>query len=270
MTQTLGGGWNFRDVADSTSGAIRSGSLFRSGELSRLDDDGRATLSALGINDVADLRSPREVERHGAGLVPDSVVIHLLPFPDAPVSADVDGYAPHENSFRKLLEEDPGEEGAAGAALRYMVTEYERFARFAGARRAVHRLVTLLGDGKPVITHCFAGKDRTGFAVATVLEAAGVGRDAILADYLSSNAAVPQLRVQILAGIRERNPDIATDEAMSMAEERLTEEVLGVREEYLDASRAVVIDEFGSLAGYLEAAGVTDEDLTKLRAAIRG
>ena len=39
--------------------------------------------------------------------------------------------------------------------------------------------VHLLGAGRPVLTHCFAGKDRTGFMVAVVLEAIGVDRDAI-------------------------------------------------------------------------------------------
>lgn len=267
--QALSGGWNFRDVADSTAGAIRSGLLFRSGELSRLDDQGRATLSALGINDVADLRSPREVQRHGPGLVPDGVAVHLLPFPDAPLDEDLDEQeAPHEHSFRQLLAEDPGVDGADGAAHRYMIEEYQRFARFAGARRAVHRLVTLLGEGRPVITHCFAGKDRTGFSVATVLEAGGVDRDAILADYLSSNAAVPQLRQHILLGLRERNADVATAEALRMAEDRLGDDILGVHEDYLLASRMVIDDEYGSLAGYLDAAGVTPADLEKLRIAL--
>ncbi|WP_234810376.1 DUF456 family protein, partial [Mycolicibacterium moriokaense] len=41
----------------------------------------------------------------------------------------------------------------------------------AGAQRAVRQVISLIGAGRPVITHCFAGKDRTGFTVATVLEA---------------------------------------------------------------------------------------------------
>ena len=45
-----------------------------------------------------------------------------------------------------------------------------------------------------MLTHCFAGKDRTGFMVALVLESLGVDRDAIVADFLHSNGAVPQLR----------------------------------------------------------------------------
>ncbi|WP_286085567.1 tyrosine-protein phosphatase, partial [Mycolicibacterium porcinum] len=39
--------------------------------------------------------------------------------------------------------------------------------------------------------HCFAGKDRTGFTVATVLETVGVDRDRIIADFLASNGAIP-------------------------------------------------------------------------------
>ena len=99
---------------------------------------------------------------------------------------------------------------------------------------AVRQVISMLADERPVITHCFAGKDRTGFTVATVLEAVGVDRDAILADFLRSNDAVPQLR--------EQHPRVGpqpsaetTDEIVTFAEARLTEEVLGVRE---DTSRA--------------------------------
>lgn len=46
----LPGAWNFRDVAD-TATALRPGRLFRSSELSRLDDAGRATLRRLGITE---------------------------------------------------------------------------------------------------------------------------------------------------------------------------------------------------------------------------
>ena len=76
----LQGAWNFRDVAD-TTGVLRPGRLFRSGELSELGDEGRDELRRLGITDVADLRSRSEVLRHGPGLVPDGVDIHLLAHP---------------------------------------------------------------------------------------------------------------------------------------------------------------------------------------------
>ena len=113
-------------------------------------------------------------------------------------------------------------------------------------------------DGRPVITHCFAGKDRTGFAVATVLEAIGVPRDAIMTDFLRSNAAVGRLRDQILKSVRESTE---TDEEVTFAEARLTDAVLGVREDYLDASKRAIEDNYGSLPAYLESSGVTAEEL---------
>ena len=55
---------------------------------------------------------------------------------------------------------------------------------------------------------------------------------------------------------------------VTFAEARLTDEVLGVREEYLDAARHTIERDYGSLRGYLEAAGVTDADVARLRAAL--
>ena len=92
--ERLSGAWNFRDVAE-TAG-LRPGRLFRSSELSKLDEVGRQTLAGLGITDVADLRSPAELERRGGGAVPGNVAVHNLPFPEVAHSHDGDGEAPLE------------------------------------------------------------------------------------------------------------------------------------------------------------------------------
>jgi protein-tyrosine phosphatase len=256
----LSGAWNFRDVSEETG--IQAGRFFRSSELSGLTEGGRELLRRLGITDVADLRSPREIERRGPGAVGEGIEVHLLPFPD--VSA-VDGEAPHEATFQKMMTEKPDDEDIAVAAGRFMTEEYLRFPTLGGAQRAVRQVVSLLSDGRPVIAHCFAGKDRTGFTVATVLEAVGVPRDAVLADFLRSNDAVPQLREQILDSVRSHSE---TDEVITFAEARLTEEVLGVREEYLDAARRSIEVNYGGLRGYLTAAGVSEEDVARLRTAL--
>ncbi len=281
----LPGAWNFRDVADGTA-ALRPGRLFRSSELSRLDDDGRATLRRLGITDVADLRASREVARRGPGLVPDGIDVHLLPFPDLGVEeseeegteegADPsDGESPHERAFRQMLAGEGGEsdesgESPAEAAARYMVDEYRQFPTRNGAQRALHRVVTLLAAGRPVLTHCFAGKDRTGFVIATVLESIGIDRDIIVADYLRSNDSVGQLRDRITEMIQQRTDTELTPEVVRFTEARLSDEVLGVREEYLAAARRTIDETFGSLDGYLRDSRITAADVDELRRALLG
>ncbi len=262
---TLSGAWNFRDVSHITG--LLPGRLFRSAELSQLDDDGRHTLSELGVTDVADLRSPAEVQRRGASAVPKGIVVHKLPFPEVSHTHDGEAAAGHLSSWQTMLM-TAGEEDPSVAAVRWMTQEYEKFPTLPGARRAVERIITMLGAERPVLVHCFAGKDRTGFAVAVVLEAVGVRHDAIVADYLRSNDAIEPLRESILTTMRNRAG--ITDEVVSFAESRLTEEVLGVREEYLASARRVLDETHGGLAGFLDAAGVTSDDVALLRARLLG
>jgi protein-tyrosine phosphatase len=265
----LTGAWNFRDVAEETG--IRPGRFYRSSELSRLSEEGGRRLLQLGITDVADLRSLREVEKRGSGLVPDGVEIHLLPFHELSDRSPAGTEAPHEYAFERMLTEAPaGEsgEGPAVAAGRFMTEEYRRFPALAGAHLAVRQVISMLADERPVITHCFAGKDRTGFTVAVTLEAAGVGDDAIMADFLRSNEAVPRLRDRIVESIRNRAGENVTDEIITFAEAQLTEEVLGVREDYLVTARRTIDEDYGSLPNYLDALGVTSEQVDRLRASL--
>jgi protein-tyrosine phosphatase len=271
----LSGAWNFRDVADEAG--IRPGLLFRSSELSGLDDAGRRALLELGINDVVDLRSVREVERRGPGRVPDGVAIHHLPFHELAADqtgqgegSDGEDEAPHEHAFDRMMTAAPDGEDPSVAAKRFMIEEYQRFPSLPGAHLAVREVISMLADGRPVIAHCFAGKDRTGFTVAAVLEAVGVSRDAILTDFLRSNEAVPRLRESILESIRNRSVETSTPEIVTFAEARLTDAVLGVSEEYLDAAKETIAREYGSLSDYLDALGVTSDQLSRLRTSLLG
>jgi protein-tyrosine phosphatase len=257
----LSGAWNFRDVAEHTG--VRPGLLYRASELSKLTDEGGRRLVELGIANVADLRSHREVQRRGPGHVPSGVEIHLLPFH---FDDDSEQDAPHESTFQRVMSESPADEDVTESAKRYMAEVYEEFPALPGAQTAVRQVISLLADGKPVLAHCFAGKDRTGFTVATVLEAVGVDRDAIIGDFLRSNDAIPALRERILEQVRARAGEVP--EVITFAEARLTDEVLGVREEYLEAAWRVRDEKYGSLGGFLDVAEVTPEQIDRLRAAL--
>jgi protein-tyrosine phosphatase len=67
-----------------------------------------------------------------------------------------------------------------------------------------------------------------------------------------------------------RSREGMTDEVLSFAESRLTDDVLGVREEYLLGARRVLDETHGGLPGYLAESGVTDEDVALLRTRLLG
>jgi hypothetical protein len=63
--------------------------------------------------------------------------------------------------------------------------------------RIAEMLDLLAGTPGPALVHCAAGKDRTGVLIAVLLRAAGVCRQAVLADYLRTEPNVPALVAQL-------------------------------------------------------------------------
>lgn len=243
----LSGAWNFRDVSDLKTDdgrCVGSGFLFRSSELSRLDDTGAQDLVHLGVTDVFDVRDFAEIERSGKDTVPDEVEVHVVPFDMRP-----DGKAPHEMT---------AEERAAAPRLD-LVDVYQIMPALPGAMSTIDQVIKILGNpDRRVLVHCAAGKDRTGWVIAVVLSALGVRREDIIEDYLRSNLAVEQLRAHVVRtyGLDNDDPAVAN----------LPQDVLGVREDYLEVAWAAMEREFGSLADYLAACRVTTRDLDLLRA----
>ncbi|MGA9874032.1 MAG: tyrosine-protein phosphatase [Rhodococcus sp. (in: high G+C Gram-positive bacteria)] len=246
----LSGAWNFRDVggARTVDGrTVRSGVLFRSSELSRLDDDGRRGLSSLGVSDVFDLRGDAEMRRSGADAVPPGVRVHTTPF---------------ENHKGERAPHEAGAVVDAEAQKAYMMRAYTSFPSLEGARSAISNVVDALtrGDGA-VLVHCAAGKDRAGWTIATVLRAAGVTDEDILADYLLSNDAIEPLRTHVL--------DVWSSDS-DEAPPKLSDALLGVTENYYRRGLNVVTDTYGSFDAYLDALGIDGKARADLQAALLG
>lgn len=242
----LSGAWNYRDVGGlrTTDGSVlRAGVLHRASALQRLDDDGRAALTELGVTDVFDLRGDAEIRREGADQVPPSVRVHSVPYWNAPAET-----APHEAP--RVVDE--------GAAIDHMMRSYTSFPTLEGAGAAIRGVVeTIVSRGGGVLVHCAAGKDRAGWTVATILRAAGVTENDVLADYLRSNDAVEPLREQVKS-VWGDSPQVAN----------LTDAMLGVREEYYRAGLAEVDRRHGSFDGYLDHLGIDADARADLRRAL--
>ena len=183
--------------------------------------------------------------------------------------AAVAGEAPHETAFQKMMSEKPDDEDVAVAAAPIhdrgvpAVPDPRRCAtccaasHFATRRRAAGDRSLLRRQGQNRLHRGDRARCRS-VSTATL----------IMADFLRSNAAVPQPAGTASSSRCATGP--RRTRYVTFAEARLTDEVLGVREDYLDASRRSIEQNYGSLAGYLDAAGVTTGDVARVRAALLG
>lgn len=247
----LGNAPNFRDVGPlplDDGRALRPGMLYRSGELSRLDDDDLARLEALGIRLVCDLRSAGErfrfVSRWPA----------LAPARRIDMPAETDSGAGMKPLLERLARQ-PGPDSARQAMLDLYAGLPVLLAPV--LRQAAEAMTS--GWGVPVLLHCHVGKDRTGVATALLLAALGVQRDAIAADYHETTA-----RIDIAAETRHLARRLAG--LLGGAIDPATLDILGRADPaYLDAAFAAAVRHEGGLDGYFTASGLTRDRRDRLR-----
>ncbi len=235
---------NFRDLAGvvmADGRRVRAGLVYRSGVLDRLDDDDLAALAALGVRTIVDVRSDDEVAARPNRLPGGIESLHR---PITDVSA-----APL--AILEQLERGDTEGLGAEMLIRGNDAFVRRFLdRFAG-------VVGLLADPErwPIVVHCTAGKDRTGFAIACLLWAAGADDDAVLADYLRTNEHLAQRHAEALAHAATRVADVEP-----------LREMMEVRAEYLLAARAAIDEVHGSIDAFVrDGLGLDDAALVRLR-----
>jgi protein-tyrosine phosphatase len=229
---------NLRDVGGLPTrdgGRVRTGLLYRSGDLSRIAGTDAEALARLGIRTVYDLRTAGERTAQPDRLPPGSA--HVV----ADVLGDAPGMTPAE--FARLFE-DPSAARAAlggGRAATFFVDAYREFVRLDGARAAFRRLFVDLAAGActPALFHCTTGKDRTGWAAAALLMLLGVPDAAVMEDYLLSGPRLlPVVRPMVGAfAARGGDPELLWP-------------LVGVRPDYLGSALDEVHRLFGSIEGY--------------------
>lgn len=197
----LAGALNFRDLGGLPlrgGGAVRRGVLHRSDSLHALTVSDLARVhDQLGLRTVVDLRMDEEVEQlcPPPGAFREHVRLVRLPF------------------FTSLRPEWQDAAGWATEELR--AQRYYEFAT-AGAPAMVE-LLRLVADGQrtPAVIHCRSGRDRTGVAVALLLDLVGVERAAIGADYavtgryITDHELAPERVVRMLELVDERHGSVA-------------------------------------------------------------
>jgi protein-tyrosine phosphatase len=170
----LAGASNFRDLGGyraSDGRRVRWRQLFRSNHLGNVTDGDVEILRGLGLKNAFDFRGTEE--RATAICALTEIAVHSLPIEPTVVAA-----------LRARLAD--GVALSTADAVDVMRDSYRNYVSQNTPRfRAL--FAHLLEDRAPLVIHCSAGKDRTGFACALILQALGVPDEVIAEDYLLTN-----------------------------------------------------------------------------------
>jgi protein-tyrosine phosphatase len=222
----LEGGSNFRDLGGhrTAGGArVRRGAVFRSAHLGGLTAADRTALGRLGVKTIVDLRGVNEAAETPHlidGLACRVVGAHIEP-----------------QLGEKIR--DAVADGSASPFLmmQYLTDHYRDYPRRCAP--GFRTLFATLSDGthRPLVFHCTAGKDRTGFASALLLTLLGVHWDDVMEDYLRTN--------DLWTGHIGRYPELDIDTRAAIVE---------ARRPYLEAAFDVVRADYGSPEAFAEKA----------------
>ena len=167
---TLHGASNFRDLGGycgQDGRTVRWRQLFRSDQLADLSEDDRARVADLGLRMALDFRG--DAERAAQAYALPGVDVRALSIEPQLVQRQISLVGVGVEQMVGLMED----------LYRGLVHDHaERFAEFFEA---------VLDSPGPLVFHCTAGKDRTGFAAALLLLALGVSRQDVMQDYLLTN-----------------------------------------------------------------------------------
>jgi protein-tyrosine phosphatase len=220
----LAGASNFRDIGGYVGHGgrmVRWRRIFRSNHLAHLTDDDSAALRAVGLKSAFDLRGTEE--RLAALCRLDHITVHSLPIEPAVVGrlrAHLDG--------RGSL--------SAGETCELMRESYRCYVRDnTPSFRAL--FAHLLEDHAPLVIHCTAGKDRTGFAAALILATLGVAQETIVDDYLMTN--------------RYYRMEPATANSIELPDD-VKAVLSSVEGSFLEAAFEAIRSDYGDLESYLE------------------
>jgi protein-tyrosine phosphatase len=215
----------------------RAGVIVRSDNVRALTDEGWRALADHGITRIVDLRWPEELAEDAPRDV-DIEVVHVSVLGEA---IDMDYIAELDAHLDSV---DDVADHYAWSYLDFLERYRDRFGQAVAAIADA--------DG-PVVVHCMGGKDRTGLVVALLLRLAGVARDDVGADYaLSSANLAPVLAewIEHAADETERRKRLRLSGTPAAGMVRVVEEIER---------------RYGDVSGYLRAAGVSEQQLERLR-----
>ncbi len=239
------GAHNVRDLGGlpADTGSTRHRVLLRADALDALSDSDVAHLvDEVGLVHVVDLRSAGERAERGRGLLGDTTIVY----------SDLDVIDDLTLAFRRDARTTAVEAGTDPEVI--IADGYVQLLEV-GAPAFVTALERMVASGgTPALVHCAAGKDRTGVLVALLLDAAGVDREVIVADYAATQERMTAILARLLPAA-----------AYQHLAEDLPAFVLDARPGNMRRFLGALDQTWGGAVGFFEANGVSRDTLDEWR-----
>ncbi|KAK0655123.1 protein-tyrosine phosphatase-like protein [Cercophora newfieldiana] len=240
------GGYPIAAQPEQGQTAVRRGILFRSAELSKVEEPGVAALRDLKITHVFDLRSVKEFSHANAGENSHGHTDRMPAGWDAervfvPVFLDQD-YSPAAMAMRFKSYSD-GPEGFVRAYSTILAAAASRNNSYEPFRTILNHLGSPTPPS-PILVHCTAGKDRTGLLCALVLALLGVSDEIIAHEYslteLGLASRKEEIVQQLIRGEALFGDRLRAERMVSASKETMMGTLAMVREKYGSVERYVV------------------------------
>lgn len=245
---------NFRDLGGYTTQdgrQVKWGALYRSGTWHSATPADTAAVSSLGLATFVDFRSSAEKEMEPDRLPePRGFDVMEIPILD-------EGNAAMVTEIMQRIESGDFEGFDPDAV---MIEGNRQFATVFTPQYREFMQAVIAADGRPVLWHCSAGKDRAGFAAAILLRILGVPHETVMRDYMASadNALASRRNELRLLGLFKGEEAVA----------KLTI-LMGVNEAWLQAGFDAIDQQWGSFEAYVrDGLGLSDGDIEALRSTL--
>ena len=243
---------NFRDFGGhktQNGSNIKQGLLFRSGSLANTSIDDMQQLSALGVRTICDLRSRRE-KMDQPDCIPDNwngKYIHI------PINGGMHPESGYISQLYSLLFGEARKINFVDVAIE----AYRKYARDFRVEYAEIIKLTSVSENLPILIHCTAGKDRTGFACSLIQLLLEVPFELVMQDYLRTNNHLHEFREGILKKLKLLF-------LIGVPKQKFIP-LFEARSEYLGAAYDQIRHDYGTVDDYFrEGLGFSDQDRYRL------
>jgi len=245
---------NFRDLGGyrtTDNHSVKWGKLYRSGTFSNTSRSDLVTLQKLNLSTLIDFRSAAEKQAE-PNVLPDPTGFSVVEIPT------LDGG--NQAMVGEVMQRIESGNFEGFDPNHFMLEANTQFAHKFTPQFTQFINTILDAKGSPVVWHCSAGKDRTGFSSAVLLRILGVPQSTIIADYMMSKEYALAGRKNEIRMLRLFKGDEVADKLTVL---------MGVEESWIQAAFDEIDRQWGNFDNYAHSGlQLSVEDIAQLKSTL--